>query len=317
MLNFDGKGRKIAKIKGGAKQKTLYLDEKAEVHLPKILQKEYEFPICPYCDKKFKQHSHVKRHLQTEACPFSHLYKKGEGLQSKVRQNKKNKLENGILRILDNSKLKPLVNDNKREVLYIAGPQGSGKSHYASEYLKEFKKIFPKKKIYMFSGIDNDENFKGINGIKKMDMDDEEMLDDPIDVKKELVNSLVIFDDIDRSNNPEITNYLHELRNDILKNGRDQSGKDKDIYCLSTNHQVTDGPRTRDLLNESTSITIFPQSGSRFGIERVLKHYLGMGKKEVDQVMNIPSRWVTIYKNYPQYLLHEKGAMMLNSLKHL
>lgn len=320
-LNFNGNGYPIAKISGGAKKKTLYLDEN-NIPTPQKIGNEYssdglyKYSNCPYCDKEFLYKSHVQRHVNTLACP---VLKKGKGkikMESNKENQPKNKILNNKLQLIDNSKLRPLPNKNKREILYIAGPQNSGKSYYTSQYLKDFIKMFPKKKIYLFSGIDDDDNFKGIKNIKRMDMDDEELLDDPIDVKKELSNSLVIFDDIDRSNNPEITKYLHELRNDILKNGRDQSKKGKDIYCISTNHQITDGHETRDLLNECTSITIFPHSGSRFGIDRVLQHYIGLGKKEIDKIMKLgnQSRWVTIYKTYPQYVIWEKGASLLNNL---
>jgi hypothetical protein len=328
-LNFDGRGRKIAKIRGGAKQKTLFLDENFIVAAADLETDEIQRPIrlkdessiCPYCEYEFKRKSDMNRHVR-QSCPLAKMVNdvmneielptKKKGVKEKPKKVKGISLENGILRISDKSVLVPLPNKEKREIPYIAGPQGSGKSYYTSQYLKEFQKAFPKKKIYMFSGIDEDINFKDIKGINKMDMNDDSYLEDPIDPKTELSNSLVIFDDIDRSNNPEMTDYLHELRSDILKNGRDQSEKQKDIYCLSTNHLVTDHAKTRDLLNECTSITVFPHSGSRYGIERVLKYYLGFGKKEIDKIMKLgsESRWVTIYKCHPQYILWAKGAIM-------
>lgn len=310
MLNFEEKGRPICKISKGSKQKLLYLDENAD--LPPPISDE-GVP-CEYCGEIFARKDGKNRHIKTKACTRLLNPKKKGGVKPLL--GKKNEIKNGIFTINDHSLLIPLPNAVRREIPYIAGPQGSGKSYYTADYLKEFKKIFPKKKIYLFSGIDEDINFKGIKGINKMDMEDQGLLDDPIDPKTELSNSLVIFDDIDRSADPQMSNYLHELRNDILKNGRDQSQKGKDIYCLSTNHQVTDSTKTRDLLNECTSITVFPSSGSRFGIERVLKHYMGFGKKEIDKIMDLgkKSRWVTIYKNYPQIIMHQKGCIMGSAL---
>ena len=39
---------------------------------------------------------------------------------------------------------------NTRQVLYVSGASGSGKSYYASNYIKEYVKMFPKNTVYIY-----------------------------------------------------------------------------------------------------------------------------------------------------------------------
>jgi hypothetical protein len=64
-------------------------------------------------------------------------------------------------------------------------------------------------------------------------------------------------------------------------------------------------------MNEMTSVTIFPKSGSAQQIRYALTTYYGLSKQQVQNILNIRSRWVTVYKSYPMTVLHEKGAFIL------
>lgn len=328
MLNFDKKGRAIAKLKSdNGKEKILYLETELQYVPPPqtgkglpIRKKSY---VCPNCQMPFVRRENLKRHLN-ESCPFGYLDDDINGIMEKYYNKNgaakekplKNKLEEKTFTIYNNDKLVPLPNKNKRDLGYICGPQDSGKSHRVAEYIEEFHKMFPRKKVVLISGIDDDKNFNNMKYLKEIDIENEDLLDDPIEPKKEYPNSLIIFDDIDKSSLPEMTTYLESLRDDILKNGRDQSEKIPGIYCLSTNHQCTDGKKTRDLLNECTFITIFPQSGSGHGMDYILKEYLKFGPKEIKEILKMGdySRWVTIYKKFPRYVITEKQVVLGSEL---
>jgi predicted AAA+ superfamily ATPase len=79
-----------------------------------------------------------------------------------------------------------------REILYITGASGSGKSYYTKSYIKEFQKSkrykdFP---VYLFSALSEDESLDEVKP-KRIKLD-ESIIDDPIDID-ELENSLCIF----------------------------------------------------------------------------------------------------------------------------
>jgi hypothetical protein len=42
-----------------------------------------------------------------------------------------------------------------------------------------------------------------------------------------------------------------------------------------------------------------------------LKNYCGFDNKTIDKILNLPSRWVLIGKQYPLYILHEKGVELI------
>ena len=44
-------------------------------------------------------------------------------------------------------------NQTERQCLYICGQSGSGKSSFTTNYVKENKKMFPKRNVYVTSSI--------------------------------------------------------------------------------------------------------------------------------------------------------------------
>ncbi len=199
-----------------------------------------------------------------------------------------------------------------RECLYIAGPSGSGKSTYTANYTKQWQKRFPDCPVYLFSQIKSDEVLDKL-GVKRIIMD-EDLVDNPIE-QSELVGrkyhgvktSLVIFDDIDIITDPKVRAAVYKIQNELLEGGRHD-----EIYVISTAHQMMNYKQTRTLINEASSITFFPKSGSSYHNTRFLKTYCGLGPKQIKRINELPSRWVTVYKNYPMYVIYEHGIFLLS-----
>ena len=99
------------------------------------------------------------------------------------------------LNISRDSKLQHTVNPNtERQILYITGCSGSGKSTYTRKYLEQYKKQYKNNPIYLFSSLTED---KSLDAIKpKRIIMDASLVEDPIDIE-DLENSCAIFDDID------------------------------------------------------------------------------------------------------------------------
>jgi hypothetical protein len=283
--------------------------------------------ICCHCLKRFSRPDYVKRH-QKYSCKMNqfeniidnHL-KKILNLEKEDESDSNSENEETIIKAKEKSFNEhtlikkeifiPLPNFDKREVVYIAGGQDSGKSYYASEYIKEFEKMFPDKKIYLFSRVNEDEAFSKIKRIKRIKLD-EEFLNNITDCKKDLYNSICIFDDIDSIIDKRISDAIKKLRDDVIMSGRDQTNGKGDIYCIVTNHQTTDYRSTRDILANATSVTIFPQNrGNIYGANRCLKYYCGLNKEQIDKIYSLDSRWVTIYRNRPNYVISEKKIYKL------
>ena len=237
--------------------------------------------------------------------------KKGSG--RKIAKIKGGKNDGGFLYMSDtkgdteikitDGKLQPLPNRDIIEKVYISAPSGAGKSTYAGKWLGEFAKMFKEDDIYLFSSITKDK------ALDKHDPTritlDNELLNDPIE-PDEIPNSLVIFDDVDTIRNNMMRRYMETLRDHILEVGRHFN-----IRMLITSHLLSNYTSTRRILNEATSVITFPKSGSgTFHIKNFLKTYCGFDQQQTKKFLNLPSRWVAIYRSYPQYVIYEKGAYL-------
>lgn len=219
--------------------------------------------------------------------------------------------ENGYEDIIlgENSKLKVLMNMKERGVYYIAGPSGSGKSTAAINLIKDYLKMYPNTEFYVFSRTDakQDPAFKGvkINQIKI----DESLLDNPIDISKELSErSILFFDDCGTIQDDKLKKYVEHLMSDVMEVGRRLN-----INIVITNHLVIPNERkfARTVLNELQYFTFFPKSGSSQQISYCLKTYFGLVKKQITEILKLNSRWVTVIKNYPMCVVYEKGVYIL------
>lgn len=219
----------------------------------------------------------------------------------------KNKIDNqmGKSIIVDSGYLQQIPRPDTRECLYISAPSGAGKSTYTSNYCLEYEKLFPKNKIVLFSKLHDDEALDKIKNLIRVEINDDLINNITID---DLKDCLVIFDDCDTIQNKKYLDYINHLKDDILTTGRHYN-----IYCIITSHLINNYKSTRLTLNECSSITIFPNSGSAYAISYCLKNYIGLSKEDIKKIFKLPSRWTTIFKNYPQAVLYEKGCYLLSN----
>ena len=194
----------------------------------------------------------------------------------------------------------------EREILYIVGASGSGKSTYAKNYIKEYKKMRKKDCIYVFSALKEDETLDEIKDLKRIKMDDS-IFTDPIDVE-DLANSLCIFDDIDVISNRKIRDATYDLLNQILETGRHFK-----ISCILTNHMPTNGNFTRRILNESHFVIYFPHSGASRQMRHLLIDYLGLERNTIIKNKKLKSRFCMLHKNFPMFVMCEKDIYLLNT----
>lgn len=194
----------------------------------------------------------------------------------------------------------PLPDENVRRVVLICGPAGSGKSTYAGEWIRNYSKLFPENQIFGFSrgNLVSDPAFQGLS-ITQIPVS-EDIVMNPIDICNELSEgSLVLFDDC-TFQNPKFQKAMHDLMIQIMEIGRKL-----EITCVIINHLIIDNCKafSRVLLNECTSLTVFPKSSSTQQIRYSLKTYWGFNNKQIDQFLATDSRWCTFMKEYPGCIL--------------
>lgn len=210
---------------------------------------------------------------------------------------------------LDNSGiLQPLPNFSKNEKLYCAGNSGSGKTYYIANWLKEWytKTINKNKPLYIFSAVEEDATLDDFPNAKRIAID-EDLIEDPISLD-DLSDSFIIFDDIDTISNPILRKIVLNLRDHAL-----QAGRHYNITMASTSHVVSNYKQTRILVQEATSITVFPRSSGTFQIRQYLEKQAGFDKGQIQKFLKQNSRWVTLYKQYNAYVISEKSIYMVNN----
>lgn len=195
----------------------------------------------------------------------------------------------------------------ERQILYVTGSSGSGKSFFTRKYCNEFVKLFPKRAIYLFSSIADDDSIDKIKGLNRIKMTPE-FLDENWEIN-DFKDSLVIFDDTDCITDKKTRNKVTGILNIILETGRHTN-----TYCVYTSHLACAGNDTKRILNECHSITLFPSSCGGRTLKYLLESYLGLDKEQIKKVKGLKSRWVTILKTYPKCILSEKDVLLINTL---
>lgn len=206
--------------------------------------------------------------------------------------------------VVEDGVLVPFASHKERDVGYVAGPSGVGKSTYCCQYIYNYKKLYPSNNVYVFSRLELDKTMK-VLGCIGIPINNEL---DKLDAIRDLRDCLCIFDDIDTIPDKKLKEKVHAISMDILETGRHN-----DIYILITSHLINGNDKKicRTNLNESKMITIFPKGGNARAIRYMLREYVGLDKKQIEEILKLKSRWVTIYKHYPQFYFYEHGAKQI------
>jgi hypothetical protein len=219
----------------------------------------------------------------------------------------------GVIRPFDtltlgenDGEFQPIPNpETERQILYITGASGSGKSYYTKQYCMEYRRLFPKNPIYLFSSINEDSSIDEIKGLQRIKLTPE-LLEDEI-TSADFKDSMVIFDDTDCLTDKKMKLKVNGILNSILETGRHTN-----TYCIYTSHLPCAGNDTKRILNEAHTITFFPHSLGGRSLKYLLEGYLGLDKAQIKKIKGLKSRWVSVLKTYPQVVISEKEAYLVS-----
>ena len=197
----------------------------------------------------------------------------------------------------------PSPDPKKRQVFYIAGASGSGKSHIAKGIAELYKKLHPSREVYLISKLGDDSTLDSMKPPPKR-LNIQTFIDDYPDLE-EFKDCCVIFDDYDTFTGPA-EKVVHKLIDDLATMGRHTNTT---MLCLS--HYLTNYKKTRLLLNEATHLVVYPMATSFHALGYLLKTHVGMTKDDCRDLKKM-GRWVCIFKNFPQWLMSAHTARILN-----
>ena len=213
------------------------------------------------------------------------------------------KLKNGII-------FEPTINKQvEREVKYFSGASGAGKSYKVAEYLKVYKKAYPKREIFVFSSLLDCPTLDKVKGLKRIKIGEPAFMEATIGAS-DFKDCCVVFDDTDCISNKATKVKVAKLMDECLMIGRHFN-----ITCLITSHALCNGAATKLILNESTSITIFPSCAGKRVLNYLCMDYLGLSKQQIIKLKKMDGRSVTFIRNYPRCVFSDNECFILKELE--
>jgi len=206
----------------------------------------------------------------------------------------------------DDSVFQPIPDPDPkvRQVYYVAGQSGSGKSYFARGIAENYKKLYPDREIYLISKLQEDETLDKMKIGKPKRISLQSLVDDPVDLD-EFKDCLIIFDDWDTLDKPYFQ-VVHKLIEDLAIMGRHTC-----TSMLILSHYLTNYSKTRLILGEAQYLVLYPLATSQKALKYVCEHYGGMDKEDILQLKK-RGRWILIHKNYPSYVISAHEANLLH-----
>ena len=239
-------------------------------------------------------------------------YENNGSLLAKINGTKKrlhitDKVEDGDvvhkdIKLPANQSFQMIPTDKERDIIYITGQSGSGKSYFTRMYADEYKKKHKKNEIYLFSAIDDDESIDSIKDLKRINIKDPEFLEESIELD-DIKNSMCIFDDVDTITSKQMRGKVFGILNMILQCGRHAS-----ISVVYTSHICCAGAETKLILSEAHAVVIFPKTMGNRSLKYLCDSYFGMDKEQIKKIKQIGGRHAIIHKTYPMVVMGANSA---------
>jgi hypothetical protein len=194
--------------------------------------------------------------------------------------------------------------ETERQIIYISGQSGAGKSYNTSKYAEEYHKMYPKRNIYLFSLVQDDPSLNH-KFIKRIDL--RKILNADL-VLEDFKNTLIIMDDIDCVKDKQLKDKIRRIENNILLMGRHHN-----ISLIFCSHVSCRGFDSKNMLNECGIITLFPLHMNARDLKYITAEYIGLNKEQRKDFLDMAkkSRSVSYIKNYPPIVFSSKKAYVL------
>jgi hypothetical protein len=283
MLSFnhvDGKSTLIASIKNKRKQNLIYLSEDYHYSLPAFLE-------------DFDQDEELPK--ETPSDTFIRI----ENCRERIAL---------VPRLPPEEDPEHPVTGMQSDRIYIAGLPGAGKSSIVAQYTKDFIKLFPDKRVILFSDVEEDPLLDEIEEIERIPLD-EDFYENGVH-PEELSNSLCIFDDIDSIQSKNIRLKAETLRDSLIQRGRHENI----CHVISTSHLACNSKQTKVPIQQASHIIVFPGRGAVNGIDYICSKYVGLNPKQSKKLDQLKSRWVCFRLEAPRTIITQHECFLMSTL---
>ena len=195
--------------------------------------------------------------------------------------------------------------NTERQIIYMSGCSGCGKSYYSKQYIEQYKKTFKDRPVYIISSLTSDKTLDSIKGLQRIRVDDS-LITDPLSCE-DFRDSLILIDDIEMISEKALRGALQSFKDKVL-----QVGRHFNISALITSHNPTNRAESKVVLLESHVIVVYLASGGNYN--NLLTNYIGLDMKQIQKLKAMKSRWVSFVRGYPQIIFTQKSIFFMHEL---
>jgi len=299
MLKFSYKGgNPFAIIDKGNSKKIIYIkegkDKLSQELISTYITKE---SLDPHNELTRSAFLEVIRCLKNKTSPSTAKTRAFHKMaMAKLKLINKSNIDIGL-----KGKIFPTPNIDGRDIVWIVGKSGCGKSFWCKQFARKYRDIYPSNEIYLISFLDDDETLDEMENIKRIKLQPESITNYEIK-PNELANCLLICDDVDSIQNKLVKEFVNNLIDVIGKVGRHTN-----VSMLCTSHLLYNGSATRVILNECHACVVFPKDSTFRSINHLLTSYFGLSREQVEDIKKINSRWIYVKKS-PNVFVYETGC---------
>lgn len=209
--------------------------------------------------------------------------------------------------------------DGKRDVYYLTGGSGCGKTYQSSRYSQNYKKMYPNNNIILISHQPPTEKSDPMSlqhldciffDLRNPKVCESNFVGPNKLTIQELADSLVIFDDYENIRDKAVYKGVFELILDILFTGRH--------YRCSTmliRHTRTSVTETTQILTETPWICLFPGGITAESIEYFSNRYCGISKAQMREILRYchknNERYMYCHCNYPIMVITDHSMKII------
>lgn len=211
-------------------------------------------------------------------------------------------------------RLSPKTTENNNNRIVVIAPSGAGKSTWAKNYVKDYKKVNNNNDVFLFSSHKEDPSIDEIKP-NRVNLDESEIIMSkkqmqPLLYPEDFKDSLVIFDDINTSRSKILQQYWFDLAQDLAENGRKYK---IDLLFLLHN---TSYSNSRILMSEASHFVFFLNSGAKSLYMRLFKSYLCIeDKKTINKLFKLKSRYIVFSTMAPKYIITTSQLILFNDFE--
>ena len=202
----------------------------------------------------------------------------------------------------------PYMGEITRQIhrILVSGRSGSGKSWIIGMLLDQMAHSFPGHDIVIISFVAEDPSLdRPRNGKKplRLNLKDPDMFNiEPSFFEK----SIVIYDDIEKGTDKATVKYLLNLRAMMMETSRHYN-----THIITVSHDLLGGNTNKTVKSEATSAFLFVQYNQPHQTREYLRKYVGLSNEQINEIMQLPSRWCYINLLAPTFYITDRRVKLL------